>query len=254
MRNWRFAKYFQREPSVEISEKNGNRYLHTDSRTVQSAMKISDPVELVLAYTKAMMGFLLFREEPEHVLMIGLGGGSLPKFVYHNIPNCRITVVEKNHRVVMAARQYFGVPENNERFTVITEEGFKWLDRSRKLFDVIMVDGYDPYSPDETLATVGFYALAHDHLTEQGVLVINCWTRDRRLEKNLQNIGEVFEEMIIIPATRKGNVALMAFKKIIQRSPQNLIKRAKFLENTYSLGFIEMLRDMQEKKHSTLNR
>ena len=183
-------------------------------------MKISDPAELVLAYTKAMMGFLLFRKEPENVLMIGLGGGSMPKFVYHNIPNCRVTVVEKNQRVVMAARQYFGVPENNERFTVITEDGFKWLDQSRKLFDVIMVDGYDPYSPDETLATVDFYALAHEHLIEQGVLVINCWTRDRRLEKNVQNIGEVLEEMIIIPATRKGNVALMAFKKIIQRSPK----------------------------------
>ena len=74
------------------------------------------------------------------------------------------------------------------------------------------------------------------------------------LEKNLQNIGKVFGEIIIIPATRKGNVALMAIKKIIECSTQNLIIRAKLLEDTYSLGFIEMLRDMQEKKHSTLNR
>ena len=55
------------------------RTLHFDDRFIQSAMRISAPNELLLSYTRAMMGFLLFKPQPRHILMIGLGGGSLAK-------------------------------------------------------------------------------------------------------------------------------------------------------------------------------
>ena len=102
---WRIHRFFDREESVDVSEKDGVRSLHLGSATVQSAMRISDPLELVLSYTRAMMGFLLFVPEPASVAMIGLGGGSLPKFVRHHMPTTRLTVVESNPRVIAAARR-----------------------------------------------------------------------------------------------------------------------------------------------------
>ena len=63
--------------TVEVSEQGGLRSLHLGSDTVQSTMRIADPIELVLSYTRAMMGFLLFHPQPRHVAMLGLGGGSL---------------------------------------------------------------------------------------------------------------------------------------------------------------------------------
>src|SRR5450631_264933 len=45
--------------------------------STQSEMRLDDPEALVSAYTRKMMGFLLFRRRPRTVLMIGLGGGSL---------------------------------------------------------------------------------------------------------------------------------------------------------------------------------
>ena len=42
-----------REVSVEVSEKDGIRSLHLGSETVQSSMRLADPTELVLSYTRA---------------------------------------------------------------------------------------------------------------------------------------------------------------------------------------------------------
>ena len=83
----RFSKWRTKnsESDIEMSEKDGVRALHLGSSMVQSAMRLTAPNELELAYTRCMMGFLLFHPNPIHIVMIGLGGGSLAKFVYERM-------------------------------------------------------------------------------------------------------------------------------------------------------------------------
>jgi len=59
--------------SIDIREEAGVRYLHFGTDWVQGAMRLAKPNHLVLAYTQEMLSFLLFREVPRRVLMIGLG-------------------------------------------------------------------------------------------------------------------------------------------------------------------------------------
>ena len=125
-----------------MSEKDGVRSLHLGSSTVQSAMRISDPIELVLSYTQAMMGFLLFTPEPARVAMIGLGGGSLPKFVRHHMPTTRIIVVESNPRVISAARSFFEVPEDDQYFSIVLGQGEQWIADQAREENVLMVDDF----------------------------------------------------------------------------------------------------------------
>jgi spermidine synthase len=47
---------------------------------IQSEMLASNPNFLVLSYTRTMMAFQFFREAPERITMIGLGGGSMSKW------------------------------------------------------------------------------------------------------------------------------------------------------------------------------
>lgn len=63
------------EGIIEVVEKNGERALHFGSSARQSSMLLSDPNRLHSLYARAMMGLLLFHENPQDVLMIGLGGG-----------------------------------------------------------------------------------------------------------------------------------------------------------------------------------
>ncbi|HEX7813156.1 MAG TPA: hypothetical protein VF460_14720 [Burkholderiales bacterium] len=129
--NWKKPRKEPREVSVEVSEKDGIRSLHLGSDTVQSSMKLADPAELVLSYTRAMMAFLLFEPQPRRILMIGLGGGSLAKFIYHRMPSAEVVAVECEPAVLFAARQYFHVPENGERFRAELAEGSAWVAETR---------------------------------------------------------------------------------------------------------------------------
>jgi spermidine synthase len=81
-------------------------------------MLASDPNFLVLSYTRTMMAFLLLHQEPERIAMIGLGGGSMPKWCYHQLPMTDITVIEISP-IVIALREQFCIPEEDDRFRVI---------------------------------------------------------------------------------------------------------------------------------------
>src|SRR5213078_22970 len=84
----------KRAPSVAVSDARGVRTLHVGGEAIQSAMRLGDPFALALDYTRCMMAFLLFHPEPRSVLMIGLGGGSLPKFFHRHLRATRLRVVE----------------------------------------------------------------------------------------------------------------------------------------------------------------
>src|SRR5688572_31951776 len=103
---WRLRK-IATDDAVYVTEKFGVRSLHIGSDTIQSAMRLARPNDLELSYTRSMMAFLLFVPAPREVLMIGLGGGSLAKFVYHRLPATRTRAVEVNVRVAAIARQSF---------------------------------------------------------------------------------------------------------------------------------------------------
>src|ERR1017187_10377332 len=93
--------------SIEVSELDGVRSLHLGNVTVQSAMRVTAPYDLELAYTRGMMAFLLFMPTPREILAIGLGGGSLPKFIRHRMSGVHTTVVEIEPQIVETARNHF---------------------------------------------------------------------------------------------------------------------------------------------------
>ena len=244
---WRINRSANREVSVEVSEKNGVRSLHLGSDTVQSSMKLDDPYELVLSYTRAMMAFLLFRPQPRHVLMIGLGGGSLPKFVYKYLPGARTTVIESEPRVIAVARQYFHVPPDDERFAVEEAEGGAWVAAHPECCDVLMVDGYNGNEQGPQLCSEDFYASAHAALSEDGVLVVNLWSSDSRYDAYLQRMEGVFDAVVCVPAERRGNVAVLAFR----RSPgkprwDDLRTAARSLQSAYGLEFLNFVEGLRE--------
>src|SRR4051812_3815152 len=91
MFSMRFAQAMDNSKGKPFAfDHDGMRTLHFDERYIQSAMRIAAPHELLLSYTKAMLAFLLIKAVPRHVLLIGLGGGSLAKYCYQHFPEARI--------------------------------------------------------------------------------------------------------------------------------------------------------------------
>lgn len=232
---WRLRKPAEDAKTVYVSEKYGVRSLHIGSDTVQSSMRIARPNDLELSYTRSMMACLLFQPGPRDVLMVGLGGGSVAKFVHHHLPEARIRVLEIDPQVVAIARQCFLVPADGDRFEVIIGDGAEYMARQDIAADLIMVDGYDAESHVEALATRKFYADCRDRLATGGMLVVNLWGGDREFSDVLKRIEEAFPAgTLCLPARKLGNVIAFGFRDA--PGPQrwaDLRRRASALESRF---------------------
>jgi spermidine synthase len=144
---------------------------------IQSEMLLSRPDHLLLAYTRALMGFALFVPRPRHIVMVGLGGGSLAKFCHRYFPATRITVIELRADVI-ALRAQFGVPPDDARFQVVHADALDWLAAAPACADVLLVDGFDAFGLPAPLASARFYGHCRRVLQDGGVLAVNVFSYD----------------------------------------------------------------------------
>jgi spermidine synthase len=216
----RLAKSVTPDMTVEVTESRGIRQLHLGTGAIQSAMRVNRPWDLELAYTRAMMGFLLFRPVPHEVLMIGLGGGSLAKFIRKHRPATHITAVEISPQVVAAARSHFELPSDDERLLVRLEDGAAYIHAHPGTADVILLDGFDAGNQVENLATLEFYLACRRALKSGGVLVVNLWGRDTGFVTYFSRLTAAFEgNLAWLPVMNKTNV--IAFGMQGEGYPQN---------------------------------
>lgn len=200
--------------SVDISEKAGVRYLHFGSDWVQGAMRVARPWALELAYTRDMMAGLLMRERliwPRQILLIGLGAGSLTKFIYRHRPACRITAVEINPQVEFVARQFFKLPDDPDRLTILHGCGAAYMATGGPLFDAILVDGFDEDARAGVLDTLPFYQACRARLGDNGILAVNLLGRSRGFQGSVERLREAFDNRVaVFPSCDSGNTIAFA--------------------------------------------
>ncbi|TCS73448.1 spermidine synthase [Sulfuritortus calidifontis] len=232
---------------VEVSEKGGIRFLHLGGSAVQSAMRLRDPFALELEYTRAMMGFLLFHPAPREAALIGLGGGSIAKYFHRKLPACRLTAVELNPEVILAARAYFFLPPDDERLTVLAADGAAFVREQPESRDVLLVDAYDAKRIVEALASEAFYRDCHAHLRPGGVAAFNLWGSEDRFGLYLHRINAAFDHhTLILPAERKSNIIVFGFKPPLPETGfVPLAERARALERGLGLEFPAFLERMR---------
>jgi spermidine synthase len=198
--------------AIEVVEERGMRVLHLGSHAIQSAMRVTRPWDLELAYTRAMMGFLMFNDTPQDVLMIGLGGGSLAKFIRKQRPQAHVTAVEIDPRVIAAARAHFELPPDDETLSVIEADGALYVRQHPGSADVILLDGFDAGNQVESLATQTFYAACRRVLRPGGMLVVNLWGRDKEFAEYFARLTRAFDgEVGWLSVQNKTNVIVFAF-------------------------------------------
>lgn len=196
---------------VRVQHQRFDQMLSFGSTDVQSAMDLRNPDRLVLNYTRVMMGFALFQPRPRNMLMIGLGGGSLPKFCHRHFPGTDITVVEIDPRVI-ALRDRFEVPPDQHDFRVVQAGGADFVAATDDAsYDVIMVDGFDADSMAPSLGTQNFYDQCARLLTAGGVMACNLHELDLYFGAYLERIALSFDgEVLGVAARECGNSVVFA--------------------------------------------
>ena len=178
-------------PPPLVRTEGDRRTLEFTPGDIQSEMRLSRPDDLVLAYARAMMCFALFAPHPRHIVMVGLGGGSLAKFCYRRFPRTRITVLELRADVI-ALRDQFHVPPDDARLSVLHCDATAWLKANPGLADVLLVDGFDAGGLPPALSSAAFYADCRRCLRPDGILVANIFTYDPDYVAALQRLRTVF--------------------------------------------------------------
>lgn len=183
------------QPAPLVREQDGRLTLEFSPGSVQSEMLLARPDALTLDYTRAIMCFALFVPRPRHIVMVGLGGGSLPKFCHRHFPHARITVIELRQDVI-ALRERFAVPPDDHRFTVIHGDATRLLPTMRGSADVLIVDGFDDGGLPPALGSARFYGDCRRALVDGGVFVQNIFSYDPAYGAMLARLRLMFDDRV----------------------------------------------------------
>ena len=240
--------------AVNISEERGLRLMHLGDDAIQSRMRIDRPDELSLAYTRAMMGGLMFAPRARDFLMIGLGGGSLAKFIHRRLPRARVTAVEINAQVLIAARTMFGVPRDGKRFTALLGDGAKVVRTLEPAsYDIVLLDAYCGGRQVPAITRRAFYGRVRGVLRPGGVLVVNCIADQPELRGYLDNLCRAFGGRVwAVPTPPDDNLVVFALGPSVEEPTiESLRPRAVDWQARLSLPFRRWMRDLRAVPHSS---
>ena len=210
------------------------RSLYLNPDCMQSAMHLDAPERLICAYSQAMMGFLLWNPTPRHIILIGLGGGSLVKYCYRYLPDCRITVIEINADVI-ALRDHFFIPPDDERLSVIHADALSALPLTPFMSpdaDVIIIDAFDQQGLVTALNTAAFYQSCYQRLRSGGILVSNIGGKPSILAPMLSHLRQLFaKEVCWIKSPDSYNLIVFAIKESFQRTEKINVAEALYQEH-----------------------
>ena len=146
---------------------------------IQTLWNIKRPYELVTHYSRLMFASYFFVPRQKRVLIVGLGGGAMVHFYEHYDPDVKVDAVEIDPKVVELADKYFDV-RTQKNTKIVTEDAFKYFKDDKTLYDVIYMDaflkpseGTDATGQPLRLKTTEFYKGLRQHLTPDGIVVIN---------------------------------------------------------------------------------
>ena len=183
-------------------------------------------------------------EDVESIAIIGLAAGTIARqatAVYGPIP---IDGFEIDPEIIWVGQEYFGMTMPN--LNPIAVDGRWGLEHSNRKYTIISIDAYRPPYIPWHLTTQEFFQIVHDHLTEEGVLVINVGRapNDRRLIEGLAStIGTLFSSVYVMDVTESFNSIIYA--TVQQTSEGNFYHNYNSLELS-GLGHPLLIAAMQQ--------
>jgi spermidine synthase len=239
---------------VTFSEEGGVRFLHFGTWWVQGAMRINKPDFIELEYAQQMMAGLLFLDPNDkrlnqinkkanhqlfHMVQLGLGTGALSKFAHKAFPKAKVTAIDLNPAVIVAARVMFQLPPPNKNLEIIQGDALKYVttQKNSESIDLLQVDLYDATARGPALSSSEFYQGCYDSLKSPGVMTVNLFGNHKSFKTNIKNICNAFNDRVLVfHQVHDCNVVAMAFKgPHLEVDWKDIKARAEYLEKKYKL-------------------
>jgi spermidine synthase len=224
-------------PPATISEHKGVRYLHLGTEWEQGAMRMRKPDAIETEYLQQMMLWMLFNQQPQHIVQLGLGSAALTKFCYRQFPDARVTAIELNPAVIAICGSMFALPPNDARLNVAEMDAIDFVMDSANhgTSDVLQVDLYDAKARGPVFDTSEFYQACADCLKPDGMMTVNLFGEQSSYAKNLQAMQQAFDAVVWLPEVHAANIVVIAFKRAPELDFTTLYERAVLIKKKMKL-------------------
>jgi spermidine synthase len=219
----------------------------------QSITKIGEPEYLGFAYTKVAFVGLALTQEPTRVLVVGVGGGTMPMFLRKYYPKATIDAVDIDPDVVQVAKDYFGFRED-ERMKAHVGDGRAFVENTREPYDVIFLDAFGTRNVPPHLTTVEFMRAVRRAVKPTGVVVGNIWGRAANplYDNMVRTYQEVFDELYMLDVPGTTNKILLAMPRKQGLDRAGLVQLARQTGTAKRFQFD--LADIEEQQFHNLGR
>ena len=150
---------------------------------LQTRLDLNSPNDIPMIYPQLMLSALLLNPNPERVLVIGLGGGHLPRVMSRFYPKTIVDTVEVDSQVVKLAKKYFLYMESSNCRTHVTDgRMFVQGEIGKTFYDIIWLDAFKSGSVPYHLKTWQFYEEIRKILKPGGVVSSNLYGQSNKLK------------------------------------------------------------------------
>jgi len=205
---------------------------------IQSQVNLNDLREHILEYTELAFCGLLYKPQPQKMLVLGLGGGVIPREMHHYLPELEIDVVEIDPEIPSIAKQFFGFCED-DKLKVHIDDGRMFIKKQLRLdpvpkYDLIILDAFNgDYIPFH-LMTKEFLEELKGVLAEDGVVIANVFYSNRLYDAELKTFLAVFGRCQAFLGDYSGNAMLVAGPTL---TVSDAVEIAKVLQRKHMLTF-----------------
>ena len=197
--------------------------LVTDAKGRQSSMFLGGDSDLAVEYTKYYRLVNHFNPTLKKVLMIGGGAYSYPKDFLQKHLDAHLDVVELDPEITYFAKKYFNL-KDNPRLTIYHQDGRTFLNKTRNIYDAILLDAFhSSLAIPFQLTTREVAQRLYQILSDGGVVIMNTISslegdKGKFIRAEYHTFKEIFPQVYLFSVydTDNGysvkNVMLVALK------------------------------------------
>jgi spermidine synthase len=205
----------------------------------QSVMRPGDPEHLEAMYARAMPVILAFVPQPRRMLVIGLGGGTVPTFLHRKLPELQIDVVELDPAVIEVAKSHFGFAEDR-RLQAHAGDGRRFIEQRQEgdaLYDLVLLDAFDAEEVPYALATREFLGAVRRVMSPRSAVVGNLWgpSQNRLYASMVRTYQDVYRSVSVIELPEAVNRLVIASAGAAPPDADELLANARRISTRLSL-------------------
>jgi spermidine synthase len=217
--------------TLQVYERDGVRTLRSD-RVPQAAVSLSDR-QSPMPYNHTAPAVLLIQPHIRRALMIGLGGGTVGRYLQEHDPTIDVHYIDIDPAVPeMAKRFFFFQPGPRMRVTVA--DGRQFLHASKEKWDLIYGDAYIGQSVPFHLATAQFLDEVKRHLNPGGAFALNlaAGLTDPFSQAMYRTVRDRFDSVYLFRVHHALNALVVATQGPETLSNADLLQRGGELDRT----------------------